>query len=712
VATSSSPGAPRSQDTSPNVTVIEFVETETRRTTLVAIGILLVFVLATATYFGLKRSLKEISGADLVTRLNAELRTLDVWIAQANNQAERWARDPRVREAVSVLVARPQVSGSQPASSCQDPATARLVEILQPAISERGFVSFDIFDRSGLVIASSVSSYCGQRVSARSFLSPLERAFGGRASFLPPLMETDRLPALAKPRFIEPLVWFSAAVTDGQGQVVAVLAFAERASAGFAALLRATNAGETDEIYLFNERGVLLSESRHADKLAERGLLKDRASTRTMLQVEIRDPGDAPADAAAEGVRRGAQPLTRLAALAISSRQAAEGGGQSGVLLEPYRNYFGAQVVGAWRWLPAYDVAAALEIDVAEAFAPLKFFDRAFAVVFGIASAAAIGLLIAWLTNVRMRRGLGGIRRLGHYTLIREIGEGGMASVYLGRHALLKRPIAIKILKRALANEEMIARFEREVQLASQLAHPNTIEIFDYGRTRAGDFYYVMEYLDGITLAALSARDGAIGAARTIYVLRQVCAALKEAHARAIVHRDIKPENIMVCVRGGEYDVVKILDFGLVKSMGDAVTRDITHSVKVLGTPAYMAPERFIEAGAADERSDIYGVGAVGYLMLCGQRIYHDASGDELQARIMHGTLARPSSLHGVAIPDALEHLIMRCLAKKPEDRIASANELMVLLEQLALGHRWSQADAARWWQDFRAAPSAEPTKE
>ena len=162
-----------------------------------------------------------------------------------------------------------------------------------------------------------------------------------------------------------------------------------------------------------------------------------------------------------------------------------------------------------------------------------------------LSAAAMVGIVFTLRATLRLRRGLGRFRRLGHYRLIREIGEGGMASIYLGRHALLKRPIAIKILKRALATDEIVARFEREVQAASQLMHPNTVEIYDYGRTRNGDFYYVMEYLDGITLSALVAREGALAPARTVHLMRQVCAALKETHARGVLHRDIKPENIM-----------------------------------------------------------------------------------------------------------------------------------------------------------------------
>ncbi|MGH8639912.1 MAG: serine/threonine-protein kinase, partial [Burkholderiales bacterium] len=323
-------------------------------------------------------------------------------------------------------------------------------------------------------------------------------------------------------------------------------------------------------------------------------------------------------------------------------------------------------------------------------------------VVLALSAATMVGIVFSLRATLRLRRGLGSFRRLGHYRLIREIGEGGMASIYLGRHALLKRPIAIKILKRALATDEMIARFEREVQAARQLNHPNTIEIYDYGRTRAGDFYYVMEYLDGITLSSLVARDGSLGPARTIYLMRQVCAALKEAHAQGVVHRDIKPENVMACMRGGEYDVVKILDFGLVKSMRDEVSRDVTGAIKVLGTPAYMAPERFGSDAAVDERADIYAVGAVAYMLLAGKRIFHEASGEDLQVRIVHSPVPRPSEVSGQAVPDALETLVLRCLAKKPDERPGSVGEVLVTLEQLGLSHPWGQAQAESWWQAYR----------
>ena len=695
----------------PNVSVIEQVESESRRTILVVFGVLLVMAIAIGTYYGVKHSLKEVRAVALQARLDAELRALDVWIRQESNRAVRWANDQGTRALMVALVEAAARDASASPAFCSSDNAIRLRELLRAALSEKHFATFNVIDRSGRVVAAYDRTQCAKRVSTRDFLSRVERIFDGNTAFVRPMYESDRLPDLGGQAPADPLLWITAPVLDDHGRAIAALAFAEHATGEFAALLRPAVPGESDELLLFDDRAVLLSDSRHADKLAAVGAIKDPKKSHTMLEVEVRIPrGEKNASLTAE--ERSAQPRTRLAALAIASRWSKEPSHQRGVLIEPYRNYYGAEVVGAWRWLPEYDVGAALEIEAAEAYAPVKFLDRLFAVVLGLSAAAAVGVVIAVFSNLRLRRGLGRVRRLGRYTLTREIGEGGMASVYLGRHALLKRPIAIKILKRALATDEIVARFEREVQLASQLTHPNTIHIYDYGHTRGGDFYYVMEYLQGITLAEMVARDGAQSAARTMYLLRQVCAALREAHARGIVHRDIKPENIMACVQGGEYDVVKVLDFGLVKSMTDEVSRDITQSVKVLGTPAYMAPERFANAGVADERSDIYAVGAVAYLLLSGKRIFQDAAGDDLQLRILHAQPVPLAEACARPVPRELADLMMQCLAKKPQERPESVAKLMATLESLALSEPWSQAQAAQWWKDHGMASDTDKRQE
>jgi serine/threonine-protein kinase len=378
--------------------------------------------------------------------------------------------------------------------------------------------------------------------------------------------------------------------------------------------------------------------------------------------------------------------------------------GEEGMVLEPFVNVRGEEVIAVWRMLPTYGIGLAIKLAAAEAYAPLRFLRIAFGVVFGALVLAALAALVSALQMLQLRSEMGGGRRLGAYVLGRRIGEGGMANVYLARHDLLKRPTAVKLLKPARATDEMIARFEREVQLASSLAHPNTVEIFDYGRTADGLFYYAMEYLDGITAADLVAREGHVPVARAVHLLRQVCAGLAEAHSKGLVHRDIKPENIMVCRRGGEADVVKILDFGLVKSIATPHSRDLTRSLRILGTPLYMAPERLRNPADVDARADIYAVGAVAFLLLTGRKLYAAADDLALTTRILNEEPPRASALAPQAIPAELDILVAACLEKKREDRPQRAADLVEAFEALASELPWTQREATEWWAKVPAA--------
>jgi serine/threonine-protein kinase len=305
-----------------------------------------------------------------------------------------------------------------------------------------------------------------------------------------------------------------------------------------------------------------------------------------------------------------------------------------------------------------------------------------------------------WAVRVRMRES----NRIGQYRIEREIGQGGMSNVYLARHAHLKRLAAIKVLKPHLATDQAVTRFRREAQLGSQLSHPNTIEIYDYGSTRDGRWYYAMEYLRGISVEDLVRRDGPMPVERLVHVLRHACGSLEEAHARGWVHRDVKPSNLMLCVRGGEHDVVKLVDFGLIKQLRDPHTQDITQYSRILGTPLYMAPERLRDPADADARADIYALAAVAWFGLGGRPVFDGESDHAIIYRVMN----EPAPALPETVPEraraVLGPLIARCLAKERELRPASIAEVREVLDRFAAEAPWTEADARAWWESHAAA--------
>jgi len=298
-----------------------------------------------------------------------------------------------------------------------------------------------------------------------------------------------------------------------------------------------------------------------------------------------------------------------------------------------------------------------------------------------------------------LRRKLDAAMQLGKYTTDRKLGSGGMGTVYLAHHVLLRgRPIAIKVIQPDKVGAASLARFEREVQATSKLTHPNTVAVYDYARSAEGMFYYAMEYLDGLDLEELIRREGPQPSDRVVSILEQVCGALAEAHANDIIHRDIKPQNIILCERGLVPDVAKVVDFGLAK---DITTETGQSTEVVLGTPAYLAPEAMTDPKLVGPKSDIYAVGAVGYFLLAGKRMFAEAK-TTLDICVHHMTKVpkRPSEILGRDVEPALEALIMRCLSKVPEDRPATADELADALHALPRVGNWSDADAKDWWRN------------
>jgi serine/threonine-protein kinase len=278
-------------------------------------------------------------------------------------------------------------------------------------------------------------------------------------------------------------------------------------------------------------------------------------------------------------------------------------------------------------------------------------------------------------------------RELGQYTLGERLGRGGMGEVFRGEHRLLRRPVAIKLISPEQAGSpEVIERFEREAQAAALLTHPNTVQVFDYGRADDGTFYCVMEYLPGASLDEIVCRDGPLPAARAVRVLTQLCGAVAEAHARGLVHRDIKPGNVMLGERGGITDVAKLLDFGLVitRRPGQDEAR-LTRAGMILGTPEYMSPEQCGEdAAAVGPASDLYSLGALGYFLVTSRSPFAGRGAVQMLAAHLYESPMPPSAANP-AVPPALDAVLLRCLAKKPEERFPDAMSLSHALQEAVL---------------------------
>jgi len=296
-------------------------------------------------------------------------------------------------------------------------------------------------------------------------------------------------------------------------------------------------------------------------------------------------------------------------------------------------------------------------------------------------------------------------KQLGPYTLERKLGTGGMGVVYEARHALLRRSTAVKVLSGERSSGLGLERFEREVQLTSELNHPNIVAVYDYGRSADGEFYYAMEHLPGMDLQTLVQQEGALPPARAVAILRQVADALDAAHDRGLVHRDIKPANIFLSRFGKRADVVKVLDFGLVKEVEQST--ELTDDNAICGTPTYLAPESLTSPDDVGPASDLYALGAVGFYLLVGKPVFEGATVAEVCAHHIHTTPEPPSARADASVPASLDRIILRCLEKLPERRFRTAAELDEELSRVATEDDWTQHNARSWWGTLQSEDEA-----
>jgi serine/threonine-protein kinase len=328
---------------------------------------------------------------------------------------------------------------------------------------------------------------------------------------------------------------------------------------------------------------------------------------------------------------------------------------------------------------------------------------------------AAILALLPTLILRRMGAAVQKAREMGSYELVERLDQGGMGEVWRARHRMLARPAAIKLIRpdrlglaHGQAANNIVLRFEREAQATAALHSPHTVDLYDFGVTRDGTFYYVMEILDGLDLESLVRKFGPLAAERAAHLVWQACDSLDDAHYAGRVHRDIKPANLYACRRGRRHDFLKVLDFGLVKSSWADASSDpaLSRESAITGTPAYLAPEVVLGERAIDGRVDIYGLGCVAYWLVSGQRVFEGKTPMELVLHHVQTAPVPPSQRGGGEVPRELEDLILACLEKNPEHRPASAAELARRLEATGLPQRWTPDKARHWW-DTHLAPVA-----
>ncbi len=644
--------------------------------------------------------------SELQTVLNADVAALRVWLGAHQSNARTLGVQSRVIATASELTDLVKTSGPSSATLMASSQFRELQEYFKPVLESQGYTDAVVFGLDGRVLFSFNEQLVGQPTPT-AYDSFLKKVFAGRATMSHPFPSVILLrDEKGNLRAGVPTMFVAAPIKASNGTVVAALGLRIRPEKDFTQILSVARIGNSGETYAFDRNGTMLSDSRFDNDLKSLGLIPDRDDATSVLNLQLRDPGVDLRKSRRPDKPRSELGLTRMVGDAVQ--------GRNGVDVNGYRDYRGIEVMGAWSWLGEYDFGVGTEVDLAEAYQPLYILRKAFFVLFLVLLLCG-GLVFFFMIAVerlqaRMRKATVAAKQLGQYVLDEELGAGAYGTVYKAHHAMLRRAVAVKLLGVDKTNESTITRFEREVQVTSQLNHPNTVSIYDFGRTPEGVFYYAMEYLNGINLDKLVKEFGPQCEGRVISILRQICGSLSEAHEVGLIHRDIKPANVILNLRGGMADVVKVLDFGLVKAVNPALQVELTVGDSVVGTPLYISPEGADRPDEVDARSDLYSVGAVGYFLLTGKAIFDSRNLSELLMDQIKTVPKKPSERLGAKISDDLENLIMQCLARDPDQRPASAKAFDETLSKCRSAGQWSQAQARDWWQKYLGATEARET--
>jgi hypothetical protein len=651
----------------------------------------------------LSRTIKQQMANDLQNILKADVEALELWLKSRVGEAKAFGLDPTInRMARGLLVKTDRLE-----KFVADDVRAELKELrefMKARIDALDYPDFFIVDAKFRVVASMTDEAVGRKLSEY------------RLEFFGDILKGEAKTSVPYPSFLQlqdeagrrrpglPTMLTAAPMRDEQERIYAALAFRIRPDQEFSKILSLARHGLTGDTYAFNRDGLMLSESRYDDELRRIGLLPDHPDARSTLTVKLRDPG-VNLIAAGPTAQPGAEsrPLTFMAQQCIDKVDCE--GRPAGYNVDGYRDYRGVPVIGAWVWLKEFDFGVATETEKSEAFHSLRTLELIFWGLFALLLACGVVMLVLMIVLDRrqaaLRKAVLEMKRLGQYHLDEKLGQGGMGSVYRAHHDLMRRPTAVKLIDADRISPLAIARFEREVQHTSRLTHPNTIAIYDYGRTPEGIFYYAMEFLDGLDLDGLVDRFGAQPEGRVLFLLLQICGSLSEAHREGLIHRDIKPANVMLTERGGCADFVKVLDFGLVKSATE--DEKATPAGGFTGTPMYLAPEGIESSNRIDHRTDLYAVGAVGYFLLTGSPPFQGRSVVEICVSATKDPVESPSARLGKPVSPDLEATLLKCLQKNPNSRFQSIDELAEALASCRSNGTWTAKMAKEWWEAWRS---------
>lgn len=598
----------------------------------------------------------------LMDSLNANAQAAGIWAGEQLNSARLLANDVQLRGLLEELseIASGEIEASQPL--WEEESRDRLQELLQP-FSEENEAAFALCfkNQDGILIAES-PQWIGRRAAPETF-SQIGAVFGGRTSLIQLSPAADSATGQGDFYAIAP-------IRSDSEEIIAAIGVRQSNARAWARLLNVARAGASWRNFAFDSRGRLIAES---SSYNDESLLRLGVSRNQFPRLLLGDSGD---------------PSTFQ-----STRMK--------VKLRPYRDYRGTNVIGAWRWLPEYGFGLAVEADASEAFAPWRQLEMGAGVLLLVLAFSIFGALFCAFAIARAPAAASRPRDSEQYSLVEKTGERGFAEIYLAKHPLLLKPVSMLILNPDVLTPGSMKRLERDAAIASQLTHPNTAEIYDFGKTPFGGFFCVTEHAAGFSFEEWRQRDEALLPERVIYILRQVCESLSEAHAAGLFHRSIKPSSLTLCRRGGKCDFVKVLDYGLSVDLPEDQSYEITSPFLLKSDLVFVAPEGIRSLLDMDARADIYSLGAVAYYLLTGKHLFELTNNLDLQVKIVN---ERPTPLSEAAsqkISKELEELITACLNKDPLHRPQDVVEVLNTLNALQSHLPWSEAQARECWERY-----------